>query len=275
LQDFSDFSPAPVPGNEIRRLEAVRKTGVMDVANEELFLIYTELAKEISNMPVSYTGLIDEERQYMLCNVGLSKDRPNSAPRERTFCQFALNSTDPIIIEDCSKDERLKNHPAVTGDPFVKFYGGFPLVTQAGLILGTLCVVDYELGKKLDENQTKLIQKLAARLAHQLETQGDQREITASRAIDMLQVVVKHNPDFTIKDTINFLTLIEGRPIDETAKQILIQYELLDEDGVMTKKARGFQSDLDLDQGIFKRISISKEQAQTNLDNMLSELGDI
>ena len=275
MQDFSDFSPAPVPGNEIRRLEAVRKTGVMDVANEELFLIYTELAKEISNMPVSYTGLIDEERQYMLCNVGLSKDRPNSAPRERTFCQFALNSTDPIIIEDCSQDERLKNHPAVTGDPFVKFYGGFPLVTQAGLILGTLCVVDYELGKKLDENQTKLIQKLAARLAHQLETQGDQREITASRAIDMLQVVVKHNPDFTIKDTINFLTLIEGRPIDETAKQILIQYELLDEDGVMTKKARGFQSELDLDQGIFKRISISKEQAQTNLDNMLSELGDI
>ena len=275
MQDFSDFSPAPVPDNESRRLEAVRKTGVMDVANEELFLIYTELAKEISNMPVSYTGLIDEERQYMLCNVGLSKDRPNSAPRERTFCQFALNSTDPIIIEDCSKDERLKNHPAVTGDPFVRFYGGFPLVTQAGLILGTLCVVDYELGKKLDENQTKLIQKLAARLAHQLETQGDQREITASRAIDMLQVVVKHNPNFTIKDTINFLSVIEGRPIDETAKQVLIENELLDEEGVMTKKARGFQSDLDLDQGIFKRISISKEEAQTNLDNMLSELEDI
>lgn len=275
MQDFSDFSPAPVPDNESRRLEAVRKTGVMDVANEELFLIYTELAKEISNMPVSYTGLIDEERQYMLCNVGLSKDRPNSAPRERTFCQFALNSTDPIIIEDCSKDERLKNHPAVTGDPFVRFYGGFPLVTQAGLILGTLCVVDYELGKKLDENQTKLIQKLAARLAHQLETQGDQREITASRAIDMLQVVVKHNPNFTIKDTINFLSVIEGRPIDERAKRALIEKELLDEEGVMTKKARGFQSDLDLDQGIFKRISISKEEAQTNLDNMLSELEDI
>ena len=275
MEDYSDFSPAPVPNNETRRLEAVRKTGVMDVANEELFLIYTELAKEISNMPVSYTGLIDEERQYMLCHVGLSKDRPDSAPRERTFCQFALNSTDPIIVEDCSKDERFKNHPVVTGDPFVKFYGGFPLVTQGGLILGTLCVVDTKLGAKLDKNQITLIQKLAARLAHQLETQGDQREITASRAIDTLKVVVKNNPEMTIKDTIDFLTVIEGRPIDETAKQALIQYELLDEDGVMTKKARNFQSELGLDQGIFKRISISKEQAQTNLDNMLSELGDI
>ena len=275
MEDYSDFSPAPIPSNENRRLEAVRKTGVMDVAREELFLIYTELAKEISNMPVSYTGLIDEERQYMLCHVGLPEDGPDSAPRERTFCQFALNSTDPIIVEDCSKDERFKNHPVVAKDPFVKFYGGFPLVTQGGLILGTLCVVDTELGKKLDENQITLIQKLAARLAHQLETQGDQREITASRAIDMLKVVVKHNPDMTIKDTINFLTVIEGRHIDEAGKQSLIKYHLLDASGEMTKRAREFQSELDLDQGIFKRISISKEQAQANLDNMLSELGDI
>ena len=275
MDDYSDFSPAPIPSNETRRLEAVRKTGVMDVANEELFLIYTELAKEISNMPVSYTGLIDEERQYMLCHVGLPEDGSDSAPRERTFCQFALNSTDPIIVEDCSKDERFRNHPVVTGNPFVKFYGGFPLVTQGGLILGTLCVVDTELGKKLDENQITLIQKLAARLAHQLETQGDQREITASRAIDMLKVVIKHNPDMTIKDTINFLTVIEGRPIDESGKQSLIKYDLIDGSGVMTKRAREFQSELDLDQGIFKRISISKEQAQVNLDNMLSELGDV
>ena len=275
MEDYSDFSPAPIPSNENRRLEAVRKTGVMDVAREELFLIYTELAKEISNMPVSYTGLIDEERQYMLCHVGLPEDGPDSAPRERTFCQFALNSTDPIIVEDCSKDERFKNHPVVTGNPFVKFYGGFPLVTQGGLILGTLCVVDTELGKKLDENQITLIQKLAARLAHQLETQGDQREITASRAIDMLNVVIKHNPDMTIKDTINFLTVIEGRLIDESGKQKLIKYELLDASGLMTKRARELQSELDLDQGIFKRISITKEQAQVNLDNMLSELGDI
>ena len=275
MDDYSDFSPAPIPSNETRRLEAVRKTGVMDVANEELFLIYTELAKEISNMPVSYTGLIDEERQYMLCHVGLPEDGSDSAPRERTFCQFALNSTDPIIVEDCSKDERFRNHPVVTGNPFVKFYGGFPLVTQGGLILGTLCVVDTELGKKLDENQITLIQKLAARLAHQLETQGDQREITASRAIDMLKVVIRHNPDMTIKDTINFLTVIEGRPIDESGKQSLIKYDLLDASGVMTKRAREFQNELELDQGIFKRISISKEQAQVNLDNMLSELGDV
>ena len=79
----------------------------MDVANEELFLIYTELAKEISNMPVSYTGLIDEERQYMLCHVGLSEDRL-TVPLEKEHFANLLNSTDPILVEDCSKDERFK-----------------------------------------------------------------------------------------------------------------------------------------------------------------------
>ena len=112
MVDYSDFSPAPIPSNETRRLEAVRKTGVMDVANEELFLIYTELAKEISNMPVSYTGLIDEERQYMLCHVGLSEDRPDSAPRERTFCQFALNSTCLLYTSPSPRDGLLSRMPS-------------------------------------------------------------------------------------------------------------------------------------------------------------------
>ena len=49
-------------------------------------------------------------------------------------------------------------------------------------------------------------------------------------------MVVKHNPDMTIKDTINFLTVIEGRPIDESGKQSLIKFDLLDASGVMTKE---------------------------------------
>ncbi len=120
--DKSGFLPAPLPSNESRRLEAVRRTGVMDVANADLFIVYNELAKQISKMPVSYTGLIDENRQYFLCHIGLPSDLPESAPRENTFCQYALNSTEPLIVTDTQKDHRFKNHPIVTGEPFVRFY---------------------------------------------------------------------------------------------------------------------------------------------------------
>ena len=273
--DESGFLPAPLPSNESRRLEAVRRTGVMDVANADLFIVYNELAKQISKMPVSYTGLIDENRQYFLCHIGLPSDLPESAPRENTFCQYALNSTEPLIVTDMQKDHRFKNHPIVTGEPFVRFYGGFPIVTQGGLVLGTLCVVDYIKDASLDSEQIDLLVKLTGRLAHQLETQSAQREITASKTIDLLTKIQKNLPDFTIKDTIFFLTLIEGRNLSNEARDALVKRELLDKNGLMTLLGRKVQKEIGLDSGIYRRLSIAPDNIQENLDNMLGELGKI
>lgn len=273
--DESGFLPAPLPSNESRRLEAVRRTGVMDVANADLFIVYNELAKQISKMPVSYTGLIDENRQYFLCHIGLPSDLPESAPRENTFCQYALNSTEPLIVTDMQKDHRFKNHPIVTGEPFVRFYGGFPIVTQGGLVLGTLCVVDYSKDASLDSEQIDLLVKLTGRLAHQLETQSAQREITASKTIDLLTKIQKNLPDFTIKDTIFFLTLIEGRNLSNEARDALVKRELLDKNGLMTLLGRKVQKEIGLDSGIYRRLSIAPDNIQENLDNMLGELGKV
>ena len=273
--DENGFLPAALPSNESRRLEAVRRTGVMDVANADLFIVYNELAKQISKMPVSYTGLIDENRQYFLCHIGLPSDLPESAPRENTFCQYALNSTEPLIVTDTQKDHRFKNHPIVTGEPFVRFYGGFPIVTQGGLVLGTLCVVDYSQDASLDSEQIDLLVKLTGRLAHQLETQSAQREITASKTIDLLTKIQKNLPDFTIKDTIFFLTLIEGRNLSNEARDALVKRELLDKNGLMTLLGRKVQKEIGLDSGIYRRLSIAPDNIQENLDNMLGELGKV
>ena len=42
MSEENKFSPAPIPKNEERRLEAVRRTGVMDVDNKDLFIVYNE-----------------------------------------------------------------------------------------------------------------------------------------------------------------------------------------------------------------------------------------
>jgi len=93
MTDNNIFLPAKIPSNDQRRVEAVKRTGTLDVDNKDLFIVYNELAKQISNMPVSYTGLIDENRQFLLCHNGMPEDIPESIPREKTFCQFALSST--------------------------------------------------------------------------------------------------------------------------------------------------------------------------------------
>lgn len=266
------FIPAPIPRNEERRLEAVRRTGVMDVDNKDLFVVYNELAKQISNMPVSYTGLIDERRQYMLCHVGLPEDMPADAVRENTFCQYALNSTSPLIVENCKEDHRFKYHPIVIGPPYVHFYGGFPIVTQAGLVLGTLCVTDTDPDSKLEKKQIDLLEKLVGRLAHQLETQSAQREITASKTKSLLIETQKSFPNFNIRGLIAFLSLIEGEQLDSASKNLLKSNGLISDEGQMTEKARVFQKQIGLDSGIFRRIITSDNNIQENLDNMLNQL---
>ncbi len=272
MSEESKFTPAPIPRNEERRLEAVRRTGVMDVDNKDLFVVYNELAKQISNMPVSYTGLIDERRQYMLCHVGLPEDMPADAVRENTFCQYALNSTSPLIVENCKEDHRFKYHPIVIGPPYVHFYGGFPIVTQAGLVLGTLCVTDTDPKSKLEKQQIDLLEKLVGRLAHQLETQSAQREITASKTKSLLIETQKSFPNFNIRDLIAFLSLIEGEQLDSPTKNILKSNGLISDGGQMTESARLFQKQIGLDSGIFRRIITSDNNIQENLDNMLNQL---
>ena len=272
LSEENKFFPAPVPKNEQRRLEAVRRTGVMDVDNKDLFIVYNELAKQISNMPVSYTGLIDERRQYMLCHVGLPEDMPADAIRENTFCQYALNSTEPLIIENCKEDYRFKYHPIVTGPPFVHFYGGFPIVNQAGLVLGTLCVTDTDSKAKLDQGQIKLLEKLTSRLAHQLDTQVAQREITASKTKSLLLETQRKFPHFNIADLIAFLSLIQGDQLGSKEKILLKNNKLINNDNQMTDVARIFQKQIGLDSGIFRRMVTSNDNIQENLDNMLNEL---
>ena len=179
MNENNKFLPAKLPSNESRRLEAVKRTGELDVDNKDLFIVFNELAKQISNMPVSYTALMDQDRQFFLCHIGMPDDLPDSIPRESTFCQFALGSTKPLIVKDCKNDERFKNHPIVCGPPYVTFYGGFPIINEAGYILGTLCVTDTKQDANLSVSQIELLTKLTGRLAHQLDIQIQQREFTA------------------------------------------------------------------------------------------------
>ena len=270
-----NFLPAPQPLNEERRLEAVKKSGLMDVDNKDLFVIYNELAKQISNFPFSYTGIIDETRQYILCQVGLPDDMPNSIPREDTFCQYTLNSTEPLIVENLRNHKIFKYHPIVEGPPFLKFYAGFPIVTESGYVLGTLCINHSDENAKLSKEQINLLVKLTSKLAHQLEIQYKQREISAAKTIELLSIIQKNLPDFDIPKLIGFLNIVQNGQNDDQMNKILKKCDLIDDDGNLSILGRNLQKQIGLDSGIYKKIVVQKDTVSSNLDNMLDELGDL
>ncbi len=63
-------------------------------------------------------------------------------PRDISFCTYAIQADEPLIVEDTSKSDIFKDNPLVTGGPKLGFYAGAPLRNSANITLGTFCVMD-------------------------------------------------------------------------------------------------------------------------------------
>ena len=266
------FQPAQIPNNDKQRIEAVLRTGVMDIKSTELYDIYCFIAKELTSCPVSWTGLIDADRQFMLARDGFPDEVPFEMPREQTLCQFALENRKPLIINNMKKDIRFKHHPAVT-EIGVMFYAAFPVITSDGYTLGTLCVSDIK-PRRLSQHIIKLLINLASKLAYQLEVQVAQRKNTAETFIIILEKLNARFPELSIIDGILLLKFLINDIVNNEEKLKIVKLGLADTNGKnieLNKLGRELQDELNLNVGTLKRLKnvISDE---TELMNLLDEL---
>ena len=80
-----NFKPAPILKNETQRLIAVERTAAMYKEADSLYEIYCHLAREISNCPVSWAGLIDEENQYCIASDGMPAEVDKKISRQEVL----------------------------------------------------------------------------------------------------------------------------------------------------------------------------------------------
>ncbi|SHH04861.1 PAS domain S-box protein [Pedobacter caeni] len=146
-----------LPIKEKERLLALKGYGLLDSKAEKEFDRITELASLICESPVSLITLIDENRQWFKSKVGITEVE---TPREIAFCQYTILDTEIFEIQDASKDDRFKDSVVVTGDPYIRFYAGYPLIDPAGYALGSLCVLSPN-PKVLNDSQKKALSLLA------------------------------------------------------------------------------------------------------------------
>ena len=152
-------------GEEERRLKALAEYRILGTGSESCYDSITQIACHTCNVPISLMTLVDHDRQWFKSKVGLSI---NETKRDWSFCTHAIKESSPLIINDALQDKRFINNPLVTGDPNIRFYAGFPLETNEGNKLGTLCVIDRKPGK-LTFEQITIMELLSKQIVSFLE----------------------------------------------------------------------------------------------------------
>lgn len=156
---------APLPQHEPERLEALRQCGILDTASEPAYDMVVELAASICNTPIAVVGLIDSDRQWFKSRIGLNV---NEIPRGTAFCAHTIVERTLVVVPDTKADYRFADNPLVLSDPHFRFYAGAPLITEDGLALGTLSVLDYT-PRELSNQQREALRTLSTQLVAHLE----------------------------------------------------------------------------------------------------------
>lgn len=131
---------APIPVNEQERLQELIRYEVLYTQYEEDFDQIVQLASAICKTPISTITLLDFNKQWFKAKIGIDNAEGD---RDISFCGHAIVQDEAImIVNDALEDQRFVDNPLVLGDPNIRFYAGYSLVSPSGYKLGTLCVID-------------------------------------------------------------------------------------------------------------------------------------
>ena len=171
--------------DEAARLEALRETALMDGPSEEAFDRLTRMAARLLDVPVSLVSLVDDTRQFFKSCIGLPQPWAvlRQTPLSHSFCQHAVASKSPLIIDDARNHPLVRNNPAVV-DLNVISYAGVPLLTVNGQALGSFCVIDSK-PRHWTDQEIAVLRDLAAMVMSEIESRlGRRAEILTRRALE-------------------------------------------------------------------------------------------
>ncbi len=141
----------------MRRLGALRASGLLDTPAEERFDRVTRMAQRLFNVPIALVSLVDEDRQWFKSRQGLDA---TETPRAFSFCAHAIAGDEVFQVADAGTDVRFADNPLVLGDPNIRFYAGAPISAPDGSKLGTICVIDRR-PRKFSEEDVQALEDLA------------------------------------------------------------------------------------------------------------------
>lgn len=92
--------------------------------------------------------------------LATTRDAPAARDRRSTVADSALEHRHGLIVPDLTLDDRFRDRPEVTGEPFLRFYAAYPVESPEGNRVCLLSIVDTQ-PRDLTPGELRLIRQFA------------------------------------------------------------------------------------------------------------------
>lgn len=139
------------------RADALESLDILDSPPEDQFDRVTRMAARIFDAPLAQINFIGRDRLWTKSSYGPLQ---LSVTKDESFCMHAIQEPGVFVIADAAASEPFADLPYVANDPHIRFYAGTPLLSQDGIPLGTLAILDYE-PRSCSQEQKATLRELA------------------------------------------------------------------------------------------------------------------
>ncbi len=155
-----------------RSTALVRGAGYeIDASPEAEFDEIATLASALCRTPQSVVLVKDPQYGWRRLSGSL---RLRDIPIEAVFCEWTLEQSDVLVIEDTRRDHRVAGQ--TQSEPLIRFFAGAPFSSSEGLVTGVLYVTDH-VPRVLTSEQEEALVLLARQLTARLELQEQRRRL--------------------------------------------------------------------------------------------------
>ena len=193
------------------------------------------------------------------------------------MCSYVLLDKKPLLVFDLTKHETFKHHEAVVAG-MVYSYCGFPVINKDGYAMGTFCMLNFSEVKEISTEKVELIEKLVSRLALQIDTQTEQKELTTQKISKSIDIFNENYEAFSLIDYKNFIDICSGLDLSNESAASLINANLCKfNNGVVTLSPKGneLQEKMNIVTKIHNHVKVEGKEANSLIDNALDKLGGL
>jgi PAS domain S-box-containing protein len=123
------------------RAEALENLDILDSPPEDQFDRVTRMAARIFQVPLAQINFLGRDRLWTKSSHGPLQ---LSVTKEESFCMHTIQEPGVFVVPDATKSDQFADLPIVKNEPHIRFYAGTPLLSQDGIPLGTLAILDYK-----------------------------------------------------------------------------------------------------------------------------------